>query len=210
MILGGGQHASLVNILANRQALKVVGWIDKSTNSKFQASKDFLHLTEESDYLKYADTGVGIIPGIASHKFWTRRNVLLEQFSDISRNNPNIIDSRAIISDDVQLGQGIQFIGTCFIQNFAQIGNWSIINSGSIIEHDSKIGDFVHVAPGVTVCGGVSIGSGSYIGAGSTIVEGVSIGQGVLIGAGSLVLKDVPDGDTQYGAPSKPKGNMHE
>lgn len=210
VIFGGGQHAYLVNALATKQGLKILGWIDKSAISKFKYSKDFFHLTDDSDYLDLRAKGVGMLPGMASHKLWTRRKNLIHEFSSNSFTTPSIIDKNALISDEVQIGQGAQLLGNCFIQSFAKIGDWSIINSGSLIEHDSVIGDSVHIAPSVTICGGVSIGAGSYVGTGSTVVEGVTIGENVLIGAGSLVLKDVPGNEIHFGTPSAYKGNNHE
>lgn len=210
MIFGGGQHAYLVNALANKQGLKILGWIDKSDVSKFNDSKDFLHFTDDSDYLDLRATGVGMLPGIASHKLWAKRQNLIKEFSSNSYTTPNIIDENALISDNVHLGQGLQILGNCFIQSFVKIGNWSVINSGSVVEHDAVIGDSVHIAPGVTICGGVSIGAGSYVGAGSTVIEGITIGENALIGAGSLVLKDVPGKEIHFGTPSTYKGNNHE
>ena len=206
MMLGGGQHAYLINSLATKQGLKILGWIDRSSQTQFKESKDFLHLLNDEDYKKLSAQGVGLIPGIASHKLWRRRSKLLEALADPSLTSPNIIDGRAMISEEVRLGTGNQLLGNCFIQSFTQIGNWSIINSGTTVEHDSIIGDFVHIAPGATICGGVNVGSGSYIGAGSTIIEGVTIGENVVIGAGSLVLKDVAADEIQFGMPSTNKG----
>lgn len=210
VILGGGQHAYLIKELAIKQGLKIHGWLSESQVSKFQESDEFVRISNDLDYKKLATNGIGIIPGIASLKLWSKRTDLLINLSEPTKLNPVIMDARSQVSDFVQIGHGIQFIGNCFIQSYAQIGNWSIINSGSIIEHDSFIGDYVHIAPGVTVCGGVSIGRGSYVGAGSTIIEGVSIGENVTIGAGSLVLKDVSDGEVQYGVPSTNRGKRNE
>jgi UDP-perosamine 4-acetyltransferase len=207
MILGGGQHAYLINSLANQQGLKILGWVDRSNQTRFVESEDFLHLANDEDYTELSKQGVGLIPGIASHKLWRKRSQLLRALIDPSHTSPNIIDGQAMISEDVKVGAGNQLLGNCFIQSFTKIGNWSIINSGSTVEHDSIIGDFVHIAPGATICGGVNVGSGSYIGAGTTIIEGITIGENVVIGAGSLVLRDVASGEIQFGTPSSNKGN---
>jgi len=210
MILGGGQHAYLIYSLATKQGLRILGWIDPSNQTRFRESKDFLHLVTDGDYAELSTQGVGLIPGMASHKLWGKRSKLLSSLTDPSHPSPNIVDERAMISEDVQMGAGNQLLGNCFIQSFTQIGNWSIINSGSTVEHDSILGDFVHVAPGATICGGVILGSGSYIGAGSTIIEGITIGENAVIGAGSLVMKDVAAGEIQFGVPSSNRGNNYD
>jgi sugar O-acyltransferase (sialic acid O-acetyltransferase NeuD family) len=209
MILGGGQHAYLVKSLATKQGLKILGWIDRSSQTRFTESKDFLHLIDDEDYTELSAQGIGLIPGIASHKLWAKRSELLKTLTNPSHMSPNIVDQRAMIAEDVQLGIGNQLLGNCFVQSFSRIGNWSIINSGSIVEHDSIVGDFVHIAPGATICGGVVLGSGSYIGAGSTIIEGVTIGENAVVGAGSLVLRDVAAGEIQFGVPSTNKGSNY-
>lgn len=210
LILGGGQHAYLMNSLAKKQGLRIIGWVDMSADSRFMESEDFLHVVDDSNYIDFAKKGVGLIPGIASHKLWKKRSGLLKALVNPAHFSPNIVDERALISEDVQMGAGNQIIGNAFIQSFTRIGNWSIINSGSIVEHDSFIGDHVHVAPGVNICGGVKIGHGSFIGAGSTIIEGVTIGDQAVIGAGSLVLSDVPAGEVHFGSPSSNKGKNYD
>ena len=40
------------------------------------------------------------------------------------------------------------------------IGNHTIINTGSIIEHDNIIDDFVHISPHATLTGSVTIAEG--------------------------------------------------
>ena len=210
MILGGGQHAYLIKSLATKQGLKILGWIDRSSQTRFAESRDFLHLVKDEDYIELSAQGIGLIPGIASQKLWRKRSELLKTLTNPRHMSPNIVDHRAMISEDVKLGIGNQFLGNCFVQSFSQIGNWSIINSGSIVEHDSIVGDFVHIAPGATICGGVILGSGSYIGAGSTIIEGVTVGENAVVGAGSLVLKDVAAGEIQFGAPSSNKGSNYD
>ena len=210
MILGGGQHAFLINSLAGKQGLEILGWIDRSSQSQFVESQDFLHLIDDVDYEALSAKGIGLIPGIASYKLWSRRSELLRTLTNPNHTSPNIEDGRALISEHVKMGKGNQVLGNCFVQSFTRIGVWSIINSGSIVEHDSMIGDFVHIAPGATICGGVVIGSGSYIGAGTTIIEGVTIGENVVVGAGSLVLRDIEAGEIQYGTPSSNRGNVYD
>lgn len=202
VMLGGGQHARLIKGIAEKQDLIFIGWIDNSNESCFVESSHLTHFNDEFDHASLSSENVSLVAGIASQKLWAKRTSLLQNLASHYRMHPNIIDIRATVSDSLKFNQGIQVVGNSFIQSYVQVGMWSLVNTGSIIEHDSNIGDFVHIAPGVTVCGGVTIGKGTFVGAGSTIVEGVNIGENVLIGAGSLVLKDVPSGDIQYGSPS--------
>jgi sugar O-acyltransferase (sialic acid O-acetyltransferase NeuD family) len=128
-----------------------------------------------------------------------RRNIF-EKCKKIGFQSPNIIDSSALISNSVDMGIGV-FVGKNAILNADSIiGNYAIINTACIIEHECKIGDFSHIAVGATVCGGVEIDSNVFIGANSTIIQGVKIGRNSVIGAGSIILTDVPENSTIVGA----------
>ncbi len=83
------------------------------------------------------------------------------------------------------------------------MGNFSIINTGVILEHDSLVGDFTHLAPRVVTGGNVRIGSRTFIGLNATIRDNITIGNNCVIGAGSVVLKDVTDNTTWWGVPAR-------
>lgn len=116
---------------------------------------------------------------------------------------PNLINSDALVSPRVALGEGNYVAPGVFINAGTRIGNNCIINTGSIIEHDCRIGHFVHLSPGSVLSGGVSIGDHSHIGTGSIIIQGVQIGKKTIIGAGSVVMKNVRDCRIAYGNPCK-------
>lgn len=132
----------------------------------------------------------------------TRRR-LYNLITNIGFSIPTIIDSTAIIADNVRIGEGV-FIGKRVILNSGSvIGNCSIINSGAIIEHDCNIGEFSHVSSGAILCGNTFIGKDAHIGAGSTIRQGINIGEHTLIGIGSVVVSDVSHNVVAYGNPCK-------
>lgn len=84
----------------------------------------------------------------------------------------------------------------------SKVGNFCIINTGVILEHDSVVGDYSHLAPGVVTGGRVKIGRLTFVGLNSTIRDGVSVGNNCLIGQGSNVVCDVPDNTVWYGNPA--------
>ena len=90
------------------------------------------------------------------------------------------------------------------INSSANIGNYNIINTGSIIEHDCVLNNNVHIAPNSTICGGVTIDSDVFIGA-NTVVKNsthkkkISIGRGSIIRCGSIILKNVDENCIVYG-----------
>lgn len=99
--------------------------------------------------------------------------------------------------------KGSYFGANCVVGNGAVVGDFCIINTGSILEHDSRIGNFSHMAPGSVTGGHVTIGSRTLIGINASIRPGVVIGNNVLVGMGSVVTKDIPDNSVAYGNPAK-------
>ena len=85
----------------------------------------------------------------------------------------------------------------------ANIGKFSVINTGAIIEHDVRIGTNTFVGPGAIICGGVTIGDDCYIGAGAKIRNNSSITSGTTIGMGAVVTKDISHEGTYTGCPAK-------
>ena len=106
---------------------------------------------------------------------------------------------------DIIPGVGSQIMMGAIVQCNVQIGNHSIINTSSSIDHDCKIGSFVHIAPNSTLCGNVKIGDGTLIGAGSVIIPNIKVGKNCIVGAGSVVIKDIPDNKTYLGNPASEK-----
>jgi sugar O-acyltransferase (sialic acid O-acetyltransferase NeuD family) len=108
----------------------------------------------------------------------------------------------AVISRNIQCGDGIMFGPRVIVNSLAEIGTGTILNSGCIVEHESKIGNYVHIAPGAVLCGNVTVGDGTLIGANAVIKPGINIGANVIIGVGAVVLNDVADNLTMVGNPA--------
>jgi len=115
-----------------------------------------------------------------------------------------IIHPSAIISADVEIGEGTVIMAGVIIQPGVKIGNHCIINTGSCIDHDCQINDYVHIAPNASLAGGIIVGEGTLIGIGSSIIPNIKIGQWSKIGAGSVVVHNQPDNCTVVGSPAKP------
>lgn len=115
-----------------------------------------------------------------------------------------IIHPTAIISDDVEIGEGSVIMAGAIIQPGTKIGRHCIINTGACIDHDCNIGNYVHIAPNCGVAGGVTIGEGVFVGIGTSITQYLNIGNWSTVGAGSVVIKDIPSNCTAVGVPAKP------
>lgn len=134
-------------------------------------------------------------------------NVLRQKIAQliVSKNKEilNVIHPSSSIASKVELGSGNFIARNVSISPLATIGNYCILNTGCIIEHECIISDAVHIAPGAVLAGNVKVGERTFIGANSVVKQGVTIGKDVIIGAGSVVLKDVPDNVKIFGNPAK-------
>jgi len=112
------------------------------------------------------------------------------------------VDARAIVWDNVKIGENCFIFEANVIQPFVKIGNDVIIWSGNHIGHHTTIGDHCFIASHAVVCGHVTIDPYCFIGVNSTIREGVRVAKGSLIGAGALIVKDTEEGGVYGGHPA--------
>ena len=123
----------------------------------------------------------------------------------------NCIHKSAIISSSSIIGYGNLICPLSLLHTNSNIGNCTIINSGSIIEHDCIVNDFSQISPNTTLCGRVKIDEYSFIGASSVIIPDIHISKYSIIGAGSVVTDYVTENVMVAGVPAKiKKTNYHE
>ena len=121
--------------------------------------------------------------GLPSH----REHLALE-LARLSFSMPAVISGRAHVSRHAQLGLGTSVGHGAIVNAGASVGNYCILNSNALIEHDAVIGDYCHVSTGALVNGGVSIGDSSFIGSGVVLREGLKLPPQTVISAGKRVM----------------------
>jgi len=114
-----------------------------------------------------------------------------------------VIHPDASVSRTANIGCGVLVARNAAINPLAIIGDYCIINTGCVVEHECRLGNAVHVAPGAVMAGNVHVGDFSFIGANSVIRQGVQVGKGVLVGMGAAVIRNVADGKTVAGNPAR-------
>ena len=177
----------------------------------YTETKAVVHNPFDLDYLGFESD--------VSFKIWNEdydyilgigNNVIREKVAHLilSKNKriQNVIHPSASIAQKITLGQGNFIARNVAVNPLAVIGDFCILNTGCIVEHECTIGNAVHIGPGAVLAGNVCVGEHTFIGANAVVKQGVTIGKGVIVGAGSVVLKDVAEGKIVVGNPAKTKG----
>lgn len=112
------------------------------------------------------------------------------------------ICSKAIVWDNMKIGDNCFIFEANVIQPYSKIGNDVIIWSGNHIGHHTSIGDHCFISSHAVISGHVEIGSYCFIGVNSTFREGLKITSGSIIGAGTLVIKDITEKGIYIGHPA--------
>lgn len=200
VLIGAGGHAkTIVDTLEKSVEYEIAGFMcDGIVNSVVYRGYRILGSDESAKSIY--DSGIRCaVLAIGFLGKSTLRQRLMEYYINIGYEFPVIVDSTAIIAEDVRIGIGT-YIGRGAIVNAdAEIGRACIVNTGAIIEHECVIGDFSHVAVRAVVCGQVTIGENVFVGANATVIQNVIIEDDVVIGAGALIRKGVLSGASVVG-----------
>jgi sugar O-acyltransferase (sialic acid O-acetyltransferase NeuD family) len=202
IIYGAGGHAKIViGIIHKCRKYRIAALIDDDAGRKGErllgeevigAFADLPRLLSRTRHLIIAVGDNG-----ARHRLWERLRGLSPSYAEA-------VHPSATLGEQVTIGEGTVVMAGAIINCCTRIGNHSIVNTRSSIDHDCSIGDFVHIAPGVTLCGSVHVGKLSLVGAGATVLPGVTVGHEAVVGAGAIVIRDVLDGECVVGVPAKP------
>ncbi|QUC64454.1 acetyltransferase [Nitrosopumilus sp. K4] len=103
------------------------------------------------------------------------------------------INSKAIIWNDINIGENCFILENNVIQPFVTIGDDVIIWSGNHIGHHTIIKDHCFLASHVVISGKVVIEPFCFLGVNSTIRDGIHIEKNNVIGAGAVILKNTKE-----------------
>ena len=188
-------------ILANTKKLSVKFLFDPNlNNAKFISKAKFSNKKKDlNTFIKQSDYFVTCI----GSEYGKARYLISKELEKKKLKPLDIISKHAYISNLDSIGKGIQAFPNSVIHHQAKIGDFSIINTGSIVEHDCIVGNGVHLMPGAVIGGNTNIEDYVTVGLNATVMPQLKIGEGSFIGAGAVVTKNVKKNEVVVGNPAR-------
>ena len=107
------------------------------------------------------------------------------------------------VGNNVEIGANCQIARGLFDDTIIEDG--CKMNGLTFIAHNSHLSENVWITGDTMLCGSTHVDKNATIFSKVIVREQTHIGKGAIIGMGSVLTKNVPDGETWYGAPARKK-----
>jgi len=202
IILGAGGHGRVVlDIIRQVKKDKPLGFLDNN-KALYDRRVDGLPVLGGLERLaELRERGLGAaIVAIGDNGV---RRAMADTLEQSGFQLINAIHPSAQLATNVTVGKGVVIAAGALVCAHCQIGDYAILNTGCIVDHESMIGTATHDCPGVRLAGHVTVESGAFLGIGATIIQNVRIGFEAVVGAGSVVVQNVDPMTTVVGVPAR-------
>lgn len=189
-IFGAGGHAHVIASVLDVEATFLVP--TGAAEGQMLQSDFFLRIEEFKNDRIYIGIGNNAV-----------RRKIFSELLDFGVQASNCISKHSFVARSAQIGAGVAILPGSVIGARAIIGNNTIVNTLSSVDHDCGLGAHSQVTAGVTFGGTVVTGVNCFFGIKSAIIPNRTIGNNVVVMAGSLITKDVPDDITVGGNPAR-------
>ena len=188
LLIGCGGHArSLIDVVESSGRWHVLGLVglpdqvgeDMLGYPVLGSDQDLPSLRQQCNHALLAIGQIGLS---------TQRKRLAAELERLEFALPVVISGRAHVSRHAQLGSGTSVGHGVIVNAGASVGDYCILNSNALIEHDAVIGHYCHICTGALVNGGTRIGIDSFIGSGAVLREGLNLPPQTVISAGKRVM----------------------
>ena len=168
IIIGAGTFSAVVidSILENPlySDYEIKGFLDDGKIS--DGNFDYPLLGKINDAEKLSDKETFFVLAIGSPKI---RGEIYEKHSDL--NYLTVIDRSANISKYASIGKGCIILKNTSINTLVKMDDFSIANTGAIIDHHVKVGRFCHIGQGVVLWHSAQVPEGEHLFPG-TVLKG--------------------------------------
>lgn len=189
VLIGGGGHCKSVIDVAESAGYHILGVLDKPEEIGREVLS-YKVIGVDEDIPLYADKAEFIIT-VGFIKNPALRINLYNKVLEAGGKLATLVASTAYVSNYAVLSRGVVVMHNAFVNAGAAIGDNSIINTFSNIEHDAYIGNQCHISTGTMVNGDCRVGDNVFVGSQSVLSNGINICDDVIIAAGSFVRKSI-------------------
>lgn len=154
---------------------------------------------------KYHDSRVGFIFALYRPDVMPQRLALANELGIPAERFVNFIHPLAYVSPSAAMGHGNVILSQACLHHGVVLGNFNVVNSNVVIEHESSLADGCFLAASACIGARVRIGSAVFVGLNSTLREDVSVADYTIVGMASGLLKSVGKGTIVYGLPARSK-----
>lgn len=198
VVLGAGGHASVLVDVLRQLDIEILGIISKEKPNEKGIFSGITWYKNDEDVLNFDKSSVLLVNGIGSMPGNDIRFKIHKKFKQLGYDFYSVISPQAIVSGFTKFAEGVQIMPGCIVNTNVMVGDATILNSGSIVEHDCQIGNHNHIAPGAVLCGSVITEDFVHIGTGAQVIQSIRIGEHTLVGAGATVTRNLDSNKTLY------------
>ncbi len=159
LILGAGSHGhSVKEIAESLRVFQKISFLDDKENGEDIIGKC-------SDALKFKDEYPCAFVAIGNNEVRRKYATFLKDCNFLI---PNIISPAANISKDAKIGEGVAIMPQSTISN-AEIGDFCILSSNSLVNYGCVIGGYSHIGCGGIITKGTKTPAGLWVNDGKVI-----------------------------------------
>jgi sugar O-acyltransferase (sialic acid O-acetyltransferase NeuD family) len=202
LLYGGRSQARIVALMLARQGVRTSHIFD-ATLQRLAFDTDAVFSNTPDELARALETCTDFVVCIGGYHGAQRAalsDVLRTRFGLTPR---SVIAPDARIDASASIGQGVQIMPGVFVGVDTVIGDYTLLNSVSSVDHEGRIGRGVHIMGAAALAGRVTVREHAGIGTNATILPDVTLGTGSQIGAATLVRQDVPEHAVMVGCPAR-------
>ena len=206
VIFGIGDFSSLANYYFTKDSDHEV--VAFTVNEKYISDDTFEGkplISFEGILNSYPPSEYKLFAPMSFKKMNDNRKKIFEMGKEMGYTFATYISSKAVIWDDLKVGENCFITENNAINPFVEIGDNCTIWNSNHIGHHTKIKNHVFITSQVVICGRCVIGNNCFFGVNSSLRDETVVEDYTLIGMGSTIVKDTEKGDIWISSKSSTK-----
>ena len=144
---------------------------------------------EVSDHAR--DAGAKVIFALYRPEAMRERVELLASYGLPPELFTSFVHPQAYVGKSASIGRGSVVFAHASLMKGVAVGDFCILNSQVIVEHDTRVGDNCFLGAGACVGADITLGRGVFIGMQAVLRPGISVGDFAFVNMGAIVTRDV-------------------